>query len=321
MSSEVAPSVASPIADLTYRNYDGPLRTRAARWWIVAVATLRLTRAKPAFWITVIVCVLPYLGHGLFFYQQQQMGFGQNPMFNPPDPRQRWALLMFQSLNGNINCLGLFLIALIAGAGSIAADNRANALLVYLSKPLTKGDYLLGKWVGVFLAIFSVAFIPGFILWTFLAFSYSSDGFFKDDPWLLLHFVLAAAVQGVIHASLILGFSAWSKSASMAGAIYAAVYFVGNIIVGGIIGHLLMRDDYSTGNLVQHFAIGGVIDGLAQNLLHVSVVDIFRRRVNGVRPSDEAPALLPLIALACCLVAAGIGAARARIRAVEVIRG
>jgi ABC-2 type transport system permease protein len=321
MSSEVASPVASPIADLTYRNYDGPLRTRAARWWIVALATLRLVSKKPGYWITIVICVLPYLGHGLQFYLQNRAGLGNNPMFSPPDPKQKWALVVFQSLNGDINCLGLFLIALIAGSGSISADNRANALLVYLSKPITKGDYLLGKWAGVFLAIFGVAFVPGLLLYTSLAFSYARDGFFKDDPWLLLHLTLAAAVQGVIHTSLILGFSAWSKSPSTAGAIYAAVYFVGNIIVGGIMGHLLMRDDYATGNLVQHFAIGGVIDGLAQNLLHVSVVDLFRRSVKGVQPSDTAPALWPLIGLATAMVAISIAAARAKIQAVEVIRG
>jgi ABC-2 type transport system permease protein len=320
MRAEVTPTAASPIADLTYRNYDGPLRTRAVRWWIVALATLRMVRSKPGFWITAGICVLPYLGQGFQFYMQNQMGIVNNPMLTP-DPKQKWATVIFQALNGNVNCLGLLLIALIAGAGSISADNRANALLVYLSKPITKGDYLLGKWAGVFLTVFGAAFVPALVLWTFLALSYTSDGFFKDDPWLLIHLTVAAAVQGVIHASLILGFSAWSKSPSMAGAIYAAVYFIGNTIFGTIVGPIIKHDDFQTGNLVQHFSIGGVIDGLAQNVLHVYVIDLMRGG-RGIMPSGDAPpAVWPIIGLATAMVVIGVSAARTRIRAVEVIRG
>jgi len=54
-----------------------------------------------------------------------------------------------------MNSFSILCIALVVGAGAIAADNRSNALMVYLSKPITKGDYLLGKWMGIFLAIFS----------------------------------------------------------------------------------------------------------------------------------------------------------------------
>ncbi len=45
------PAAASPIADLTYRTYDGPLHTRAMRWWIVALSGLRATIKQKGFWI------------------------------------------------------------------------------------------------------------------------------------------------------------------------------------------------------------------------------------------------------------------------------
>ena len=54
--------------------------------------------------------------------------------------------------------LFLLFIALLAGAGSIANDNRANALLVYLSKPCRKVDYLFGKWAGLAMLIAGVPF-------------------------------------------------------------------------------------------------------------------------------------------------------------------
>jgi ABC-2 type transport system permease protein len=318
------PAVASPIADLTYRDYQGPLRTHAVRWWIVAVATLRMAARKPAFWAMVAICLLPYLAHGLRFYLQNNaaaLTAGNNPFASATPSGQRWAFLIFQCLNGNVNSFGLFLIALIIGSGSISADNRANALLVYLSKPITKGDYLLGKWMGIFLTLYAVALIPALLIWSFLALSYSSEGFFKDDPWLLPHLILAAAIPAAIHSSLILGFSAWSKSPSIAGANYAGLYFLGNLIVGSILGHVVMRDSPKLGNLVQHLAIEGTIDGIAQNILRVTDVEGLRGFAINPMQVGPPPNLWPILAMGAALVVLGIGAARMKIRAVEVIRG
>jgi ABC-2 type transport system permease protein len=220
-----------------------------------------------------------------------------------------------------VNSFGLFLIALIIGSGSIAADNRANALLVYLSKPITKGDYLLGKWMGLFLTIFMVALIPALLIWGFLALSYSGDGFFKDDPWLLLHLVLAAAVPAAIHSSLILGFSAWSKSSGIAAAAYASVYFLGNLIVGTILTQLVIRDDPKLGNLVQHLGIEGNIDGIAQNILRITDVETLRGFAINPQQMGPPPDLWPVLSVGIALSVVGIVAARMKIRAVEVIRG
>src|SRR5262249_40258353 len=138
---------------------------------------------------------------------------------------QHWASWFMRALPWSM----FFLVALtmVVGAGSIANDNRANALLVYLSKPVTKLDYLVGKWVGVFVMLFSVAFVPALILYLYCLLSFRSEGFFTSDRLLLGKVLLVTAIGAALHTSLILGFSSWSKSALMAGALYAAFYFLG----------------------------------------------------------------------------------------------
>jgi len=319
---DIAHSVASPIADLTYRNYDGPIRTRAVRWWIIAAATLRLVGKKPGFWVVFALCLLPYLLHGLQFYVlESRLGSEGTNLFGSHPTHQKWAFMLYQALNGDLNGICLFAIALIVGSGSIASDNRANALLVYLSKPITKGDYLLGKWVGVALAVFGAALVPSLVMWTFMAISYSGEGFFRDDPWLILHLALTAALPAVIHTSMILGFSAWSKSASVAGAVYASVYFLGNTIMGDILGPMTIRDSAQQGVLVQHLSIGGVIDGMAQNILHITEIDSLRMYASRPEHFGGPPAFWPVAAMGAALALIGVVAARAKIRAVEVIRG
>jgi ABC-2 type transport system permease protein len=322
---EAAASIAqigSPIADLSYRNYDGPLRMRAVRWGVVSAAVLRAALRSPVFWIGAGVCLLAYLAQGVGLYFQIQMKQSSLSL-DGATPAVNFATSFFSAQCGTLTSFGLLIVALRIGAGSIAADNRTNALLVYLSKPITKSDYLLGKWVGLFVTMFLVTLLPALLFYLYCALSYSGDGFFTSDRMLIGRVLLAATVAPLIHASLLIGFSAWSKSPSVAGAVYAGVYLLGGL-VAGILGTLMSLSRSGTtarGPLVQHLSISGVIDGLTQNIYRVSLPDMLRSQNAHAIVSDPPPALWALLLLAAFLVAAGIGAARLRIRAVEVVTG
>ena len=311
-----------PIADLSYRNYNGPMQMRAARWWIIAQATMRSAFRSPVFWVGVGLCMLTYLAQGASLYFTMRMNKMGGP-FASAAPQVKFARSFFAAQCGTMNSFGLLVIALLIGAGSIAADNRANALLVYLSKPITKGDYLLGKWVGLFLTMFLVTLLPALLFYVYCALSYAGDGFFATDKLLIGRLLLAAAIPPLLHSSVLLGFSAWSKSPSMAGAIYAGLYLVGGIIVS-ILGGLMTQhnaDNPARGLLVQHLSLSGVIDGLVQNIYRVDLPNVFRIRRMHEMVSDAPPSLSALLLIGGVLIVLGVLAARARIQAVEVIRG
>ena len=255
-----------------------------------------------------------------------------------PDPnaaqqlREKFASQFFSAMCGNMNSFCLLLIALVVGAGVIAADNKSNALMVYLSKPITKGDYLLGKWMGLFLSIYAAALLPALILYLFCIAGYRSEGFLTEDPWLLLRIPFAAAVPAALHASLLVGISAWSKTPRAAGAAYVALYFVSYTIAGVILDKIFTTLPAPTLALLTHSSISGAIDGLVQQIYHIPSLDIpwfssGGNRGGGPRENGDgrvvtdAPALWFLLTLGIGLSAAGIAAARARIRAVEVVKG
>src|SRR6185503_6380430 len=58
----------------------------------------------------------------------------------------------------------VFLITIYVGAGLIANDRRANALPIYLSKPLMRSEYIFGKAMVLFTFIMLVTFLPGILL-------------------------------------------------------------------------------------------------------------------------------------------------------------
>ncbi len=308
----------SNIADLTYRNYEGPLVSRAVRWWIVAKSGVQGALKKPGFWVAVAFCLLPYLIHGFVFYLQQQMADMGGPAAMLLGPQeQRFGRLFYQSLCGDTNEISMFVITLLIGTGSIAADNRANALMVYLSKPITKGDYLFGKWAGVFLTLFLVALLPCLLLFLFCLVLYTSDGFLKDNPTLILKVIGSCFLPALLHSSLIIGISAWSKSPRLVGAVYAGIYFVGGIL-SWLLGASLFGSDPKMNNLVQHFSLSGLMEGIIQNILHVTLAAGLRRPDD---PTLEIPMVAPLIVAAILVVVGGIIAARTKIKAVEVVRG
>ncbi len=314
------PTEASPIADLTYRTYDGPLHTRAVRWWIITVASLRLALKQKGFWLVVALAALPYLFSVLQLYLSSLATQGAPNPFMDTTPGQRFARQFFQAFTNQQ--LFLFVLTLMVGSGSIARDHQTNALLVYLSKPLTKGDYVAGKWMGIFLIIFCVGAAPALLLYAYCLFSYWNEGILRQEPWLLLRALLACAVPAAVHASAMIGFSAWSRTARMAGAFYAGLYFVSQAVVMMIWG-FRYRGDMMEGILLRHVSIPGAIEGLAQNVYGITLRMPFGSRARGGLEMLElaAPNVWVVLAIVMGIVVSGLVAARVRIRAVEVVRG
>ena len=316
----------SPIADTSYRNYDGPLNLRRSRWTIIAAAMWQLIKKKSVFWVLAALCLLPFLFAVLKLWIQSRLPSGiveQRPdpvfylMFDLT-PGQKYTYQFYRALDFQLYFL--FPLAILLGSGSIAADNRTNALMVYLSKPLTKGDYLLGKWLGVFLIMFGASVVPAFGLYMYALMSDGID-FLKQDPFLLLKVACASVIPAALFTSLQLGLSAWSKTPRIAGAVFAGIY-VASGWIAQILWEMQTNKDLTKGILLRHLSLSGIINGLNQNLfgLNLHWANVHRRRGFNVAelPPPNAAVLFTVFLV---IVIGGIAAARAKINAVEVVRG
>ena len=58
----------------------------------------------------------------------------------------------------------VFFITVYVGAGLIANDRRANALQIYLSKPLTRAEYIFGKLAILMAFLLLVTWVPAMLL-------------------------------------------------------------------------------------------------------------------------------------------------------------
>lgn len=216
--------MSSPILDLSYRHYDGPLEAPIHRWWAIAKMSMRLGTKKKGFWIWSALSGYWYLILMAVYY------FIDAFSPSPEASRQFFARIVWkdQFLNAfSIGQLVYFILALLLGVGAIANDNRANALLIYLSKPCTKADYIIGKWFGIFIPIVIVTAVPTFLFFIYGCLSFRTYGFLTQDPWLFFQLIGMCLITGFFHASVSLGISSMFNQGRMAGAAYAGVYFLG----------------------------------------------------------------------------------------------
>lgn len=141
----------SPIADLSYRDYTGPLSSPVGRWWVIArVSFQQNLKKKSLWWLTVMSGGYYFVFQAVVFFMEQ---FALSSSRGEETLREFLSRIVWidQFVHGiSTGQLWFFMIVLLVGAGSISNDFRANALLVYLSKPCDKRDYLLGKWFGMF---------------------------------------------------------------------------------------------------------------------------------------------------------------------------
>lgn len=320
---------AGPIADLSYRHYDGPLDKPIARWWSIASLSMQLSLRKRGFWWWAI-------GAGYWYYALLMIFWFLDTFLPLPEGMEKNPILSQiiwkdQFINGfSISQLLLFIVAWLVGAGTIANDVRANALLVYLSKPLDRKDYIIGKWLGIFVPVTIAAALPTYIFYLYGMLSFQNYGFLSD-PWLWAKLIPVVLLPGVFYASLVLGISSIASSGRMAGVIFAGLYFLPWFFTKSM--QLLRFVGSQNGQKVPgiidtlyYCSLDGIQIGLAKIMLQTSGSPLFpsmggpgSRRARNMTlpiPSPDPALFWSLFAVICV---AGIAIAYSRVKAVEVV--
>ena len=313
---------ASPIADLTYRDYDGPLDSPRFRWWVIARMSIKAAFKKKSYWSFTVLSGGYYMVMMivLFFVEQMATGGGAPGGANPMRAFYDRIVWKDQFLHGiSYGQIWFLVLTLLVGAGSIANDNRANALLVYLSKPCEKLDYIVGKWFGIFLPLLLATAIPTLFFFAYGAMSFREYGFLSSDPWLILKVLAIIPIPAALHASLMLAVSSMFNQGRLAGATYAGLYFVTNFftVLMGVTWHMSRGAVPPVVKNLNYGSIEGIQIGLAKAVLGTDGSPPFGRMVRFSSVPTPTVWIFVLIFLAVC--SASVWFAWTRIRAVEII--
>ncbi len=145
-----------PIHDQGYRRYGGDRARTGAGWIVIARAGIRTLRRKKqllgaAAGVMVAVC------------RPRRARSTLRPTFpQARDLLRREAETFRQFLDQQE--FFVFFVTVYVGAGLIANDRRANALQIYLSKPLTRAEYIFGKLAILMTFLLLVTWVPAMLL-------------------------------------------------------------------------------------------------------------------------------------------------------------
>src|SRR5947207_15660141 len=122
-------------------------------------------------------------------------------------------------------CMIGFFLAMLVGPQQVSRDLTNNALPLYLCRPFSRSEYVVGKMSIVIILLSTITWIPGLIL--FLLQSYLEGwSWFSANSWIASAVFLGSLVWIVLLALLTQAISAWVKWRVAARAALLGVFFI-----------------------------------------------------------------------------------------------
>jgi ABC-2 type transport system permease protein len=228
----------------TYRGYDGPLTPTWSRFLVIpryAFEDLNRSRFLTTFFIAsflypLICALIIYVQHNLSVLK----------VINLERASQLISInsTFFLSVLGWQGMLAFFLAAFI-GPGQISPDLTNNALSLYLARPFSRSEYVLGKASVLLILMSLMTWVPGLLLYGLQA--YLEGGTWAVDNTRIMSGMFFGSVAWIILLTMLaLALSAWVKWKPAAGALMFGTFFVAagfGVAINGVQrtrwGHLL----------------------------------------------------------------------------------
>ena len=278
-----------PIHDQSYRHYGG-LRAVAGRsWLVIAAAGIRTFIRKRVFLGLLLFALAPFFVRAFQFWLTAN--YPQTSAVLAVSPQT------FRDFLGQQEFF-VFVITVYIGAGLIANDRRANALQIYLSKPLMRSEYILGKLAVLFTFLAGITLLPCLLL---LLLKVAFDGnaaFLRNNLFLIPAITIGALVQVLLASFTMLALSSLSKSARYVGILYVGITFFTSAIYGALYA-------ITGSSRVSWISVGANVE---------QVVDVTFR----LSPRYQTPWQVSLLVI-IALIVVSISVLERRVRGVEVV--
>ena len=211
-----------PIHDQGYRRYSGSRAAVGRGWMVIARAGIRTMFAKRAFLGLLLLAWLPFLVRAVQFYFAANLPQAQ--VLAPTAETFRQFLDQQE--------IFVFFVTVYVGAGLIANDRRANALQIYLSKPLSRVEYVFGKLAILMAFLLLVTWVPAIaLLLVQMAFA-GNVSFLTRNVFLFPAITVFSFLEVIMVSATMLALSSLSNSSRYVGVMYAAVMFFSGAVYG-----------------------------------------------------------------------------------------
>jgi ABC-2 type transport system permease protein len=204
-----------------YEPYEGRLTPQWSRFLIIArFAWRRVSDSRWLMIFLVLCCIYPAVAAALIYIPHnaavaELLGrlkvFQINPEF----------FYRFVNEQGGL----AFMLTGFVAPGLVSPDLTNNALPLYLCRPFSRVEYVVGKMSVLALLISAITWVPGLLLFGFQAYL-AGFSWLAQNWWIAVAIFLGSWIWILTLCLLGLAMSAWVKWKIVAGALIFGIFFV-----------------------------------------------------------------------------------------------
>ncbi|HXI39688.1 MAG TPA: hypothetical protein VNH83_06900 [Bryobacteraceae bacterium] len=209
----------------SYRGYAGPVTSEWSRFAIIPRYAYRGLFRSKIMTVFFVICFIPPLVFLFLIYLANNIGSFAK-MFGVTGATSPFAIdgEFFATYLGIQAALSFILTAFV-GPGLISGDLANRALPLYLSRPFTRAEYVIGKMSVLLMLLSLITWVPGLILFGLQA-VLGGWRWLNQSLWLAWAVFAGSWIWILVLSLMALALSAWVKWRIAAGALLLAVFFV-----------------------------------------------------------------------------------------------
>jgi len=211
------------VLERSYKRFQGPLSPEWSRFLILPRHAYRDVFRSKLFTTFFVVCFLPLLVETILIYlhhNTEALGILRVQVRNLL-PIDATFFEAFVDIQGGF----AFLVTVLVGPPLVARDLRNNALPLYLCRPFSRTEYVVGKMSVVLILLSAITWVPGVLLFLFQSYL---EGFswFADNVWLASAIFLSSLMWILLLALISQTISALVKWRVAASAALIGLYLI-----------------------------------------------------------------------------------------------
>lgn len=211
------------VYEQTYKRYAGTLTPEWSRFLIIPRHALRGVFSSKLFVAFFAICFIPLLIELILIYLRHNVGV--LTAFNINVRELIPVDASFFNTFVNVQNVFAFLLALLIGPPLVSRDLRNNALPLYLCRPFSRTEYVIGKMSVLLILLSLVTWIPQLLLFLFQSYL---EGFtwFRTNLWIASSIIIASLFWILMLALLTQTISALVKWRVVASGALVALFLI-----------------------------------------------------------------------------------------------
>ena len=211
------------VYEQTYKRFAGKLTPEWSRFLIIPRHTYESIFSSKLFTAFFVICFLPMLLEAILIYLHHNYTALTIMQATVKDliPIDNTFFRFWTYLEGFF----AFFLALLLGPPLVARDLRNNALPLYLCRPVSRTEYVMGKMSVILIILSTITWIPQLLLFLFQSYL-QGFAWFKANLWIASAIVIANIVWILLLALLTQTISAMVKWRVVASGILLGLFII-----------------------------------------------------------------------------------------------